>query len=62
MFIKHIFTNLYEKPMGLYLYIPPKSANSSGVFKGLDFDQILCITAKATLFIFKFIHKVWLSG
>ena len=33
-------TNLYEKPMALYLFIPPKSAHSPGVFKGLVYGQV----------------------
>jgi hypothetical protein len=36
-------TTLFEKPMNLYLYIPPHSSHSRGVFTGLVFGQVLRI-------------------
>jgi len=38
-----VITDLYKKPLALYLYIPPKSAHAPGVFKGLVFGQLLRI-------------------
>jgi hypothetical protein len=36
-------TTLFEKPMNLYLYIPPHSSHPRGVFTGLVFGQVLRI-------------------
>ena len=38
-----IITSLYEKPMNLYLYIPPHSAHPPGVLTGLVSGNILWI-------------------
>jgi len=38
-----VHTDLYEKPLALYLYIPPRSSHSPGVFKSLIFGQVLRI-------------------
>ena len=38
-----VITDLYKKPLALYLYIPPKSAHAPGVCKGLVFGQLLRI-------------------
>ena len=37
-----ITTSLYNKPLALYQYIPPKSCHPPGVLTGLVYGQILC--------------------
>ena len=43
-----IETTLYEKPMNLYLYIPPHSSHPKGVYTGLIFGQVLRIRRLCT--------------
>jgi hypothetical protein len=42
-----IETSIYEKPLNLYLYIPPHSAHAPGILTGLVFgmmERIFCLT------------------
>ncbi|EJK44051.1 hypothetical protein THAOC_37444 [Thalassiosira oceanica] len=35
-------TTLYEKPMALYIYIPPRSAHPPGILTGHVYSEVIC--------------------
>ena len=37
---RHVYTKTYEKPMNLYLYIPPASAHPPGIFRSVVFGNL----------------------